>query len=89
MAAQPQGNKTFFYFLKDTEIESDVNLLDDQTRQSLVFVINNNFSLDELRVYLDSNHELREEQKKLLFKFWKAHAKAIMTLMQSPVSNNT
>ena len=85
------GQKNFFAFLRDQEeIKSDLyDILDDETRVVLEQVISSNFSLDDLRDFLDKNLELREDQKKLLFKFWKAHGRMIMEKIEKPVSNNT
>ena len=68
------SNKNFFHFLRGTEIESDLEeLVDEDTREALKNVIKQNFTLDELRTSIESNHDLTEAQKKIMFKFWKAH----------------
>ena len=71
-------------------MEADLNeLLDEKTQASLRSVINDNYSTDDLRTYLEKDLELKEDQKKMLFKFWKAHGRAVMQLIEEPVTNNT
>ena len=48
-----------------------------------------NFSLDELRTYLENNMDLNDQQRKILFKFWKTHGANIMQIIERPVSNYT
>ena len=52
-------------------------------------IIGQNFSNDDVRSYLESNLDLNEGQKKLVFKFWKAHGSRIMRIIEKPVSNQT
>ena len=88
--AKADQSKNFFNFLKtDEDINRDLfEVLDDDSRQVLKQVISSNFSLDDTREFLDKNLELKESQKKMLFKFWKAHGKVIMQKIEQPVSNN-
>ena len=48
-----------------------------------------NFSLDELRTYLENNMDLNDTQRKIVFKFWKTHGPSIMQIIERPVSNYT
>ena len=51
-------------------------------------IIKENYSLDDLRTYLENNLDLDESQKKMVFKFWKTHAAQINQLISKPVSNS-
>ena len=84
-------SKNYFAFLKgEQEIEQDLyELLDEGCRLVLKEVIKCNYSLDDLRGFLEQNLELKENQRKLLFKFWKAYGRKIMQKIELPVSNNT
>ena len=85
-----QGKNHFAYLKGEEEIERDLNeILDEGSRQVLKQVVSSNYSLDDLRAFLDQNLELKEDQKKLLFKFWKAHGRRVMQNIEKPVSNNT
>ena len=85
-----QSTKNFFQFLRGTEMETDLNdLLDEKTQYSLMNVIRSNYSLDDLRTFLEKDLELKEAQKKMLVKFWKVHGRSVMQLIEEPVSNNT
>ena len=67
----------------------DLNeVLDEDQKNVLIHIIKENFSLDDLRLYLENNLDLNESQKKMLFKFWKTHGGAMMKLISDPVSNN-
>ncbi len=67
-------SSNFFGFLTGTSILSDLTEnLDDQSQETVKHIISNNYSSDDLRAYLESNLELQESQKKMIFKFWKAH----------------
>ena len=85
------NQKNFFRFLANSpEIDRDLNdILDEPSREVVRQVINQNLSNDELRVFLDKNNDLKESQKKLVFKFWKVHGRTIMQMIEQPVSNNT
>ena len=80
--------KNFFNFLKGTDIEADLEeALDESSQEVVKHIIGQNFSNDELRSYLEANLDLNEGQKKLVFKFWKAHGGRIMKIIEKPVSN--
>ena len=40
-------------------------------------------------MYLDDDLELDESNRKIIYKFWKAHGANMMRLIQTPVSNVT
>ena len=76
---------TFF----EPDLFLDLNeVLDEDQKNVLIHIIKENFSLDDLRLYLENNLDLNESQKKMLFKFWKTHGGAMMKLISEPVSNN-
>lgn len=54
------SKKNFFYFLKGTDIEADLHVLDDASQQTLKTVVHQNLSPDDLRVFLEQNLELDE-----------------------------
>ena len=66
-----------------------VELLDETAQECTKHVIMHNFSLDELRTYLENNMDLDDAQRKLVFKYWKTHGANIMQIIERPVSNYT
>ena len=44
-------------------------------------------SLDQLRDYLENVNNLDEQEKKIIFKFWKTHGASILKIIEKPVSN--
>ena len=63
--------------------------LDQSCQNAIKTVIKENYSFDELRSYIESNLELNEGQRKLVFKFWKIHGAEIMRMIKAPVANQT
>ena len=68
-------------------MNTDLQELPENCQDKLRQVINRNLSLDDCRAYLDDDLDLGEDNKKLVFKFWKAYGPNIMKLIQTPVSN--
>ena len=87
-AAIAEVTAAFSAFLAGTEIEEDMEALDETTIEALKEVIKTNPSLDELRTSLEGNFDLNESQRKMVFRFWKTHGAAMMRLIQKPVSHS-
>ena len=56
-----QTTQDFFAFLKGTDIEEDLfELLDEASQDAVKHVVMSNYSLDELRSYLEDNLDLND-----------------------------
>ena len=76
-----KDKQKFFAFLTGTEIEEDMEALDETTIEALKEVIKTNPSLDELRSSLEGNYNLSEQERKMVFRFWKTHGASMMRLI--------
>ena len=55
--------------------------MDDECKNVLMHVVQQNYSLDELRAFLEKNLELNEQQKKMVIRFWKTHGQTIINII--------